>query len=97
MTKPEWTDATSYSRDDTDRKPTCHRITVGDLRISVTCGHIYHSPNWVMHCGALAIDTKRLQAKTLEEAQAEAIAVVKTTLAKLTAAYYQIEGRKPIK
>ena len=90
--KPEWKDVTSYSRDDKERKPTGFQIGVGDLQIIITCAHIYHSPNWVVHCYALQIDTKRLQATTREEAQAEAINIVKEKLAKLTANFYQIRG-----
>lgn len=90
--KPIWKDVTRYLGDDKERKPTGFQIGVGDLQIIITCAHIYHSPDWVMHCFALQIDTKRLQATTAEEAQAEAIAAVKERLAKLTANFYQIRG-----
>lgn len=93
MTTP-WKDITSYSRDDKERKPQTFEKGVGDLRIVITCGHIYHRPNWVMHCGALNIDTRRLLATTQEEAQIEAVAIVGDTLTRLTANFYQIRGKK---
>ena len=90
--KPEWKDVTSYSRDDKERIPTTFAISVGELRIVITCGHIYYRPDWVMHCHALQIDSKLLQAVSREEAQTEAILVVKAAIARLTANYLQIKG-----
>jgi len=84
MNKPEWKDVTSYDRRDTVRDPKTFTVQVGDLRICVTCDHIYHKPNWVMHCAALNIDTKRLKATNLEEAKVEAIDIVKFRLATLS-------------
>lgn len=71
-----WKDVTSYSRDSIERTPTCHAIEHDQLRISVTCGHIYHRGEWVMHCRQLGIDTKLLKAKNLSDAKAEAVRVV---------------------
>lgn len=45
-----WKDATSYSQGDAERKPTAWSRDVGDLRIVITCAHIYHKGEWVMHC-----------------------------------------------
>ena len=44
-----WKDTTSYSRDQ-PRIPSCWTANVGDFRITVTKGHIYHPGKWVMHC-----------------------------------------------
>lgn len=56
----QWRDCTSYSRGDKERVPTSYEIKHGWLRICITCGHIYHRPKWVLHCGALGIDSKRI-------------------------------------
>ena len=53
-----WRDATTYSRYDKDSKPTCYEIKHGNLRIYITCGHIHHRPDWVLHCHAIGIDSK---------------------------------------
>lgn len=34
---PQWKDATSYSRDDKERKPTIWSLQLGKLRVSVVC------------------------------------------------------------
>lgn len=80
-----WKDVTSYSRSDTERKPTSFAAVEGQLRITITCGHIYHRPQWVMHCQAIGIDTHPLRLDlTKEQAEAEALAVVSMRLAQLT-------------
>ena len=56
----QWQDCTSYSRGDKERKPTTWTIRHGFLVITITCGHIHHRPNWVLHCYAVGIDTKRI-------------------------------------
>jgi hypothetical protein len=45
--------------------------------ITVTCGHINYRGTWIMHCYPLWIDTKPLNATTKEEAQQEALSIVK--------------------
>lgn len=73
----EWKDVTSYSRDDKERKPTTFEAKEGALRIVITCGHINHRPQWVMHCGALSIDTYPLkEGATKEQAEEESLALV---------------------
>ena len=77
----EWKDVTSYSRDDKERKPTSWRIDYGDgLSVSITCGHIYHRGQWVMHCHALGIDTKLMPSKSADEAKVDAYGYVRSTL-----------------
>lgn len=81
-----WKDATSYSRDDKERKPTTFEARSGALRIVVTCGHMDYRPKWVMHCYVLGIDTLPLEkSETKEQAQAEAVEIVFKRLANLTA------------
>lgn len=79
-----WEDATSYSKGDSERKPTTFEARVGALRVVVTCGHVYYRPKWVMHCFALAIDTHPLYVETKEQAQDEAMKVVFERLDDLT-------------
>lgn len=86
----DWKDVTSYSRDDTERKPETYQISHGDLRIVITCGHIYHRPDWVMHCRQLGIDTKALKAKTTQDAKAEAVRIVGATIKVLHSSYEKI-------
>lgn len=83
----EWKDITTYSRDDKERLPTSYAMEVGSLRITITCGHIYYRPAWVMHCVPLAIDSKQLYAKDLEEAKQKAIDIVGREIAKLQKAF----------
>lgn len=73
----EWKDTTSYCRSDKKREPTAYTLKLEGLSITVTCGHIYHKPNWVMHCYNLKIDTQKLKASDLEGAKTEAIYEVK--------------------
>jgi hypothetical protein len=54
----QWRDCTSYSRDDKERVPKAYEIKHGYLRICITCEHIHHRPNWVLHCHAIGIDSK---------------------------------------
>ena len=56
----EWRDTTNYSRGDKKRVPTSYTIKHGYLSISITCGHIYHRPDYVLHCHAVGIDTQPL-------------------------------------
>lgn len=80
----EWKDATSYSRD-RERVPTSWALDLGELRISITSGHLYYPGKWVMHCEPW-FNTKELSVETKEEAQAKALAMVRQKVEKLTAA-----------
>lgn len=80
-----WKDVTTYGRYDKERKPTTFEAKAGALRIIVTCGHVMYRPKWVMHCYALAIDTRPLdKSATKEQAEAEAMEIVSERLADLT-------------
>ena len=50
----------------------------GDLRIYITCGHIYHKGSFIVSCYPIAIDTMELKAKTALEAANEAIEIVRS-------------------
>lgn len=54
----KWRDTTTYSRDDKERNPTMYSIKYGHLDICITCGHIYHRGEWVLHCFSIGIDTQ---------------------------------------
>lgn len=70
----KWKDATSYSRNDKERKPTAYETVIGDVRVYITCGHIHYRPEWVFSCHALGFDTKHLpKAKSKEDAAEQAM------------------------
>lgn len=56
----KWTDSTSYSRGDTERKPRSYTLNAGSISIIITKGHIDYKGLWVMHCYALGMKTVRL-------------------------------------
>lgn len=78
----KWNDSTSYRRSDTERKPTTWTTQIGELRITVTKGHIYYPDKWVMHCHNLGIVTKPLNAVSVETAQRMAVEIVREQITK---------------
>jgi hypothetical protein len=73
-----WKDSTSYSRGNRSRGPTAWSLQRGSIKVTVTCNHIQHRGEWVMHCYMLGIDTKPLvKCETAEDAQGRAIAIVR--------------------
>lgn len=81
-----WKDITTYRQGDKERKPTSYQAKSGSLVITVTCGHVMHRPNWIMHCYQLGLDTVPLELgseASPQEAQAKAINVVKKIVQKL--------------
>jgi len=82
----EWQDCTSYSRDRKDQQPDSWEVRHGRLSITITCGHIYYRPEWVLHCPALGMDTVPLpKGIGKEQAQAEALRLVAVKLDALKA------------
>lgn len=76
-----WKDCTSYIRGDKERIPKSFEVKTENLRIVITCGHIHYPGAWIMHCSRLGIDTHPLpSAKTLEDAQKQAIEIVERIL-----------------
>ena len=59
------------------------------LRIYVTNEHIYHKPDWIMHCRELGVDTMRIPAVTsndgLDYAKLQAVRFVKHKLYQMIA------------
>lgn len=76
----EWKDTTSYSRGDTERKPTTFSAQCGPIRLVVTNGHIYSPGVWISHAYPL-FESRELTATTREEAQEEAIGMARAWLA----------------
>lgn len=81
-----WTDATTYSRNDAERKQTAWEIQTGNIRIYITNAHRYYPNEWVYSCHELKVDAKQLQlpsTATPEQAQKRAVAWVKARLQKM--------------
>ena len=74
----KWTDVTSYSRGDKERKPTCWQITDDDktLTITVVWNHRNRPGEWCFHCHELNFDTEPVDADSEQKAKAEAIRYV---------------------
>ena len=91
----KWEDTTSYSKGERGIiAPKTWTIRYAQLSICVTCGHIYHRPNWVMHCHMLGVDTYPLPGvKTADEAQSEAIMVARNHIDFLSEALSKIEDK----
>ena len=90
----EWKDTTAYYTDDKKRIPTSWRVRVGgELSIYVSCGHVHYRPGWIMHCSRVGIDALPLPgAKTKDQAQAEALRIVRERIGYLMKLLNEIEG-----
>lgn len=74
----KWKDTTTYSLDEVPRVPRAWTLALEGLNITVVKGHIYHPHTWIVHCHCLGIDTHPLsEAKTAEDAQRMAVAMVR--------------------
>ena len=82
----QWTDATTYSRGQTDKTPIAWQYNTPDLWIWISNGHRYHRNEWVVTCHALAIDAVVMRAgidTPLADVQAMAIRIVKRRLSNM--------------
>lgn len=82
----EWVDTTTYSRNQSERKPSCWTYDTGKMRITVLTGHRYHPDRWVMHCHELNMDTVVLKAPIetpVADVQAAAIRVVRKQITEM--------------
>lgn len=59
MNIPQWTDATSYSRNK-EKKQTAWQVNLGHVKIYITCAHLHSPGKFVMHCHQLGFDTHNL-------------------------------------
>ncbi len=87
-TQPQWKDTTGYSRGDTERVPTTWSLDTGDIRITVTCGHLYYKGSWVMHCDPWfnTYPLKIADTATAIEAQRKALSLVRQRITTLVEA-----------
>jgi hypothetical protein len=80
----KWEDATSYSRSDKERKPTCWRIYGGLMSVVVVFNHRDRPGEWCFHCPALAFDAELLyDVHTEQEAKEKALKVIELHLARM--------------
>ena len=87
-----WKDTTGYSRNG-DRIPTTWSLDAGDIRITVTCNHIYYKGEWIVRCEPF-FEHKKLFVKTKEEAQTKAIAMVRVRLESALTALQEVGASK---
>lgn len=80
-----WKDTTSYSMGQRGKKePTSYTTESGELRITVTCGHIDWCGEWIMNCYTLGMSQVELiKCESVEEAKLRAIVLVKNRLSYL--------------
>lgn len=62
-----WKDCTSYSRNQ-ERSPTSWETVIGEIRIFISCGHIYYRPGWCFSCYDLGFEALPIKANSKEEA-----------------------------
>lgn len=78
-----WTDATTYSRGNTDKKQDSWEMKSGQIRIWISTGHTHYHGKWVMTCHVLRIDAFAMKIPgeaTPEQAQELAVRIVKNRL-----------------
>lgn len=89
----QWKDETGYSRG-AERKPTTWVANINkDIRLSVTCSHLYHKGEWIMHCRPW-YDTHPIglaKDASAKEAQNAALAIVRKKIADLFNAIQSVE------
>ena len=56
-----WSDITTYSKSDKERIPNVFSTMIGDVRISIVCGHIYYPEQWIFNCYSLGIKEEVLK------------------------------------
>lgn len=55
-----WKDATAYSQSDKERKPRAWDAKIGLCRVYITNGHRIYTPQWIVTCYELGIETKQM-------------------------------------
>ena len=82
-----WTDATTYSRNDPDKKQSAWELRTGELRIYITNAHRYYPGAWAVVCYEIGINSaaemKIPGNSTPEKAQKTALAIVKNRIQKM--------------
>ena len=76
-----WKDATSYSQRDLERVPKTFTAKVGELSVTVTCGHINYKGQWIMHCHKIGMDeVEMVGCDSSQEAKVRAVVLVRDRL-----------------
>lgn len=74
----KWKDTTLFPKAKNRRYPTSFTLTLDSLEIRIVRGIICDPRLWIVHCYELGIDTVPLEeAKTAEDAQRMAVAMVR--------------------
>jgi hypothetical protein len=82
MKTHKWKDGTSYSRGQEDRTPSTWNCETKSLSITVTRHSWFEKDDWILHCYKIGIERHKLSSKDLELAKAEALDIVRKTLAR---------------
>lgn len=70
-----WKDATSYSKNDSERIPRVWETMAGASKITVH-RHIFYKDTWLITCRNLGIEHRDLKTDDLKEAKTRAIEIV---------------------
>jgi hypothetical protein len=82
-----WEDATSYSRGERRGKvpPRVWTLDTGKISISVHRIHALGTECWFLSCNKIRLKEYQLKSEALDEAQAEAFAIVQSELVDIVA------------
>ena len=67
----EWTDSTSYSRNAPEQIPTMFNAQIGELKITITNGHVHYRGEFIFHCFNIGLESVRLPGATNHTEAAE--------------------------
>lgn len=92
-----WKDATSYSRNDSERIPTVWELELGEYTIMVH-RHIYYKDTWLLTCREMGVDKINLNTDAIEKAQTIAIksiiSLVEVKIAKMKKVIDALKGQE---
>lgn len=86
-----WKDVSSWSRSDTVRTPKTWEASASGMRIVITRHRDYPPDAWILRCSEVGLDLLQLMAVDLEEAQLEALGLVRGRLKLWLASVEMIE------
>lgn len=79
--KPKWKDSTSYSQGQRGKiDPTAWELKIGNVRVWIAVGHIYHPDNWVMDCNNIGLRELPIAPNTASHKEAKKIALLQVML-----------------
>lgn len=85
-----WEDCTSYSINDKEKIPTAFSTKIGDMRIVITCGHIYAKQQWSLWCSTLYIVLHLMKVETAKDAAEMAIIICKEKTEKMYKSFSEV-------